>query len=67
MKLPIYQIDAFAEQAFEGNPAAVIPLDEWLSDKVMQALAEENNLAETAFFANKGSSCLYDNTFYSML
>ena len=55
MKLPIYQIDAFAEQAFEGNPAAVIPLDEWLSDKVMQALAEENNLAETAFFVPSNS------------
>lgn len=50
MKLPIYQIDAFAENAFEGNPAAVVPLDEWLGDEVMQAIAAENNLAETAFF-----------------
>jgi PhzF family phenazine biosynthesis protein len=50
MKLDIYQIDAFAEKQFEGNPAAVIPLDEWLPDSVMQAIAEENNLAETAFF-----------------
>lgn len=50
MKLDIYQIDAFAEKQFEGNPAAVVPLDEWLSDSVMQAIAEENNLAETAFF-----------------
>jgi len=46
----MYQIDAFAEKQFEGNPAAVIPLDEWLPDVVMQAIAEENNLAETAFF-----------------
>lgn len=50
MKLPIYQIDAFASKAFEGNPAAVVPLDEWLPDEVMQSIAEENNLAETAFF-----------------
>ena len=50
MKLPIYQIDAFAEKKFEGNPAAVVPLNEWLPDSVMQSIAEENNLAETAFF-----------------
>lgn len=50
MKLDIYQIDAFAEKQFEGNPAAVVPLDEWLPDSVMQEIAEENNLAETAFF-----------------
>lgn len=50
MKLSIYQIDAFAERAFEGNPAAVCPLTEWLSDEVMQSIAEENNLSETAFF-----------------
>jgi PhzF family phenazine biosynthesis protein len=50
MKLSIYQIDAFAEKAFEGNPAAVVPLEEWLPDAVMQSIAEENNLAETAFF-----------------
>lgn len=50
MKLSIYQIDAFANQPFEGNPAAVVPLDVWLSDDVMQSIAEENNLAETAFF-----------------
>lgn len=50
MKLAIYQVDAFAEKQFEGNPAAVVPLEEWLSDSTMQAIAEENNLAETAFF-----------------
>ncbi|NOR74884.1 MAG: PhzF family phenazine biosynthesis isomerase [Draconibacterium sp.] len=50
MNFTIYQIDAFAEKAFSGNPAAVIPLKTWLSDKVMQNIAEENNLSETAFF-----------------
>jgi len=50
MKLSIYQIDAFAEKPFEGNPAAVCPLSEWLSDEVMQSIAKENNLSETAFF-----------------
>lgn len=50
MKLAIYQIDAFAEKPFEGNPAAVVPLDVWLPDSIMQAIAAENNLAETAFF-----------------
>lgn len=50
MKLKMYQIDAFAEKLFEGNPAAVVPLREWLTDEVMQQIANENNLAETAFF-----------------
>lgn len=50
MQVPIYQVDAFAEKVFEGNPAAVCPLDSWLSDSQMQAIAAENNLAETAFF-----------------
>lgn len=50
MELPIYQVDAFASQTFEGNPAAVIPLQEWLDDRTLQAIAAENNLAETAFF-----------------
>ncbi len=49
-KLPIYQVDAFAAKAFEGNPAAVCPLDNWLADELMQAVAAENNLSETAFF-----------------
>lgn len=49
MKLPFAQIDAFADRPFAGNPAAVIPLDAWLDDAVLQAIAEENNLAETAF------------------
>ncbi|MGI9536184.1 MAG: PhzF family phenazine biosynthesis protein [Desulfocapsaceae bacterium] len=51
MKLNIYQVDAFAEKVFEGNPAAVCPLEEWVSDDILQKIAEENNLSETAFFA----------------
>lgn len=50
MKLPIYQVDAFASEPFEGNPAAVCPLEEWLPDELMQKIAMENNLSETAFF-----------------
>ncbi|MDO3722768.1 PhzF family phenazine biosynthesis protein [Marinobacter sp. chi1] len=46
---PIYQVDAFTSEVFGGNPAAVMPLTEWLPDEVMQKLAQENNLAETAF------------------
>lgn len=49
MQLPFAQIDAFADRSFSGNPAAVMPLDTWLDDAVLQAIAEENNLAETAF------------------
>lgn len=54
MELDIYQVDAFAEDVFNGNPAAVIPLFEWLSDDLMQSIAMENNLSETAFFVRKG-------------
>ena len=50
MKLKLYQIDAFANKLFEGNPAAVCPLDSWLPDEIMQAIATENNLSETAYF-----------------
>lgn len=49
MKLPIFQIDAFSSRIFGGNPAAVVVLDEWLDDATLQAIAAENNLAETAF------------------
>ena len=49
MRLPIVQIDAFARAPFEGNPAAVMPLDAWLDDEVLQKIAAENNLSETAF------------------
>jgi PhzF family phenazine biosynthesis protein len=47
--LPFFQVDAFADRPFTGNPAAVMPLERWLDDDVMQAIAAENNLAETAF------------------
>lgn len=50
MKLPFAQIDAFADRPFARNPAAVMPLEAWLDDAVLQAIAAENNLAETAFF-----------------
>ncbi len=50
MEITLYQIDAFATKPFEGNPAAVCQLNEWLPDEVMQSIAEENNLSETAFF-----------------
>jgi PhzF family phenazine biosynthesis protein len=53
MRLPIYQIDAFASGVFKGNPAAVVPLESWLPDATMQAIAAENNLAETAFFVKE--------------
>ncbi len=50
MELRLYQVDAFAERLFGGNPAAVCPLDSWLPDETMQKIAAENNLAETAFY-----------------
>lgn len=50
MKLTIYQIDAFADKVFQGNPAAVCPLTEWMADDVLLKIAAENNLAETAFY-----------------
>jgi predicted PhzF superfamily epimerase YddE/YHI9 len=50
VKLTLYQIDAFTNHIFGGNPAAVIPLDQWISDSLMQRLAMENNLSETVFF-----------------
>ena len=49
MIVPIFQVDAFTEKAFGGNPAAVCPIDEWLPDATMQSIAAENNLSETAF------------------
>jgi len=53
MKLPLYQIDAFADAPFQGNPAAVCPLPYWLPDALLQAIALENNLSETAFFVGR--------------
>ena len=56
MRLPIFQVDAFADRPFAGNPAAVVPLERWPDDATLQAIAAENNLAETAFFAPEGGS-----------
>src|SRR5262249_11737100 len=55
MRIPLYQVDAFAERPFSGNPAAICPLETWLPDDVMQAIAAENNLSETAFFVPEGA------------
>ena len=54
MNLQIFQVDAFADKPFAGNPAAVVPLESWLPDDVMLNIAAENNLAETAFFVKNG-------------
>lgn len=56
MEISLYQIDAFTSKLFKGNPAAVCPLDDWLPDEIMQFIAKENNLSETAFFVSKGNS-----------
>jgi predicted PhzF superfamily epimerase YddE/YHI9 len=53
MRLPLYQVDAFAEKLFGGNPAAICPLPQWLPEATMQSIAAENNLAETAFFVRE--------------
>jgi len=53
MRIPIYQIDAFTNEQFKGNPAAACPLEEWIKDDLMQKIAAENNLSETAFFVKK--------------
>ncbi|WPU96198.1 PhzF family phenazine biosynthesis protein [Mucilaginibacter sabulilitoris] len=55
MTIPIYQADAFTDKLFGGNPAAICPLTEWLPDEVMQKIAIENNLAETAFLVKTGN------------
>ena len=60
MKIPIYQVDAFTSEVFKGNPAAVCPLKEWLPDEVMQNIAMENNLSETAFY-------IEDHEFFQVL
>ena len=59
MKLKLWQVDAFATKALEGNPAAIVPLDSWLDDGLMQRIAAENNLSETAFFVRTGAGA-YD-------
>ena len=54
MKIDLYQVDAFTNKVFGGNPAAVCPLDDWIDPAIMLNIAAENNLAETAFFVKKG-------------
>jgi len=56
VKLNLWQVDAFADRVFAGNPAAIVPLSSWLPDSMMQAIAQENNLAETAFFVRRGQA-----------
>ncbi len=58
MKLKLYQVDAFAESVFTGNPAAVCPLESWLADDILQKIAMENNQAETAFYVKNGEEYL---------
>src|SRR5258707_875251 len=53
-RLPIYQVDAFTDRLFAGNPAAVVPLTEWLPEATLMAIAAENNLPATAFFCRDG-------------
>src|SRR6202008_431377 len=53
MKLKLYQVDAFTDKVFGGNPAAICPLEDWLPDEVLQKIAMENNLAETGFYVKK--------------
>jgi len=55
MKLALWQVDAFADRVFSGNPAAVCPLDAWLPDETLAAIAAENNLSETAFLVSEGA------------
>src|SRR3974377_1845867 len=55
MKIPCFTVDAFASNPFQGNPAAVCPLDKWLDEATMQNIAAENNLSETAFFVPRDS------------
>ncbi len=55
MKIPIYQADAFTNTLFGGNPAAVCPLQQWLSDEMLQQIAVENNLSETAYLLKEGN------------
>jgi PhzF family phenazine biosynthesis protein len=68
MTIPIYQADAFTSQLFGGNPAAICPLNKWLPDEVMQKIAIENNLAETAFFVktDKGFGLRWFTTEYEV-
>ena len=66
MDLPLLQIDAFAEAPFTGNPAAVVMLEDWLEDRVLQAIASENNLSETAFLRHRERG-VYDLRWFTPL
>lgn len=55
MNISLYQLDAFSDRPFGGNPAAICPLEDWLDDETLQKIANENNLSETAFFVENGS------------
>jgi PhzF family phenazine biosynthesis protein len=64
MKLKTWQVDAFASRPLEGNPAAIVPLECWIADDLMQRIAAENNVAETAFFVKTGAGA-YDLRWFS--
>ncbi len=55
MRIPVYHVDAFASRPFEGNPAAICPLESWLPDATLQAIAGEHNLSETAYYVPRGA------------
>ena len=65
-QFPIYIIDAFTKELFKGNQAAVVPLDSWLPEGVMQNIASENNLSETAFFVRNDAG-VYEIRWFSPL
>jgi len=69
VRIPIFQVDAFTGTLFAGNPAAVCPLERWLDDRTLQAIAAENNVSETAFFIPRGptgeGSLAYDLRWFS--
>lgn len=62
---PIYQVDAFADTVFKGNPAAVVPLDAWLQDDILLKIAQENNLSETAYIVRRGDG--YELRWFTVL
>jgi predicted PhzF superfamily epimerase YddE/YHI9 len=65
MKIRIFQVDAFTERVFHRNPAAVCPLETWLPDELMQQIAMENNLAETAFVTAPGDESDFVSRFFA--
>ena len=66
-EMRLVQVDAFADRPFTGNPAAVVPLDAWLADETMQAIAEENNLSETAFTVPTEGDADYELRWFTFL